>query len=373
MEIAYLAGWQPEKDAIFEAIARAVDRATRLPVIGVSPRGFAETRARTEAALAAAKHQPRGLARQAKRALIAGQYNWARRYFGRHPDRAAVCWNGLTGSRKAFMDGACDAGARRLFVERAPLPGRVTLDPAGVNYAGSLPRDPAFYRDWAATARPDRDTWRAMAEGLASRASRRADVGQGAGDAALDQPYLFCPLQVPNDSQVRLFSDWVRDLPHMVEVLADAARGLPAGWCLRVKEHPSARQSLADPLAAAVAASEGRLIVDNQTDTFAQVEASRGVLTLNSSVGLQAFFYDKPVVVLGQALFGLPGLVVRTESAVALAQALADPDTLTFDQSLRDVFMAYLDQVYYPKTVLGADGTMQIDPAVVRDRIAGRL
>ena len=371
--IAYLKGWTRRKDAIFRAVAQGAGGGRALPLIGLSFRGFPETAERAATALAVAKRQPKGrLGRALKRALIAAQYNWSRRYFMRHPDRIAVCWNGLTGSRRAFMEGARDAGAGRLFAELAPFPGRVTLDPAGVNALNGLPRAPAFYRDWAG-AEPSRsdEGWRAMGAGLVARASRRADVGQGDASAlARAGNFLFCPLQVPNDSQITLFSGWVGSVEGLIAALARASARLPEGWHVRLKEHPSARASLAEPLARAAAASGGRLVVDNATDSFAQLAASRGVLTINSSMGLQAFFHDKPVLVTGEAFFAIPGLVTPAPSETALGAALADAGGLAYDPDLRAAFMNYLDRVYYPRLDERPDGSAVIDAEALSAKLA---
>ncbi|MGB8624371.1 MAG: capsular biosynthesis protein [Paracoccaceae bacterium] len=370
--IAYLAEWTRKKDSAFRSIALAAGGGVRLPFIGLSFRPFPETAARARAALAVAKRQPNGaLGRALKYRLIWAQYNWSRRYFTRHPDRMAVCWNGLTGSRRVFMQGARDAGAATLFVELAPFPGRITLDPAGVNAQSALPRDPGFYRGWAA-GDPSRqgDDWRALGKNLTARVSRRQDVGQGDA-AALSEAgdFLFCPLQVPNDSQITLFGGWTGSVAGMLDALAEAAAALPEGWHIRLKEHPSARASLAAPLSAAIEKAQGRLVLDNRTDTFAQVAASKGVITINSSVGLQAFFHDQPVIVLGQAFFALPGLVTVADSATALRAALADPGALGFDPGLRGAFMTYLDRVYYPHAETAPDGSVTVD----RQAAAGKL
>ena len=276
-----------------------------------------------------------------KRQLLRGQYNWARTYFTRHPDHVAVAWNGLTGSRLCFLQGARDAGAPVLHAELAPLPGRITLDPAGVNAEGSVPQDPAFFRTHAAPA-----DWRKAGAGLTARASRRADVGQ-TGDALPDTPFLFCPLQVPDDSQVTLFAGWCGGMAGFLAALAQAAPQLPEGWHLRLKEHPSAKTSLAPQLAPLLAT--GRAVLDNDTDSFAQIAASRGVVTLNSSMGLQAFFHDKPVITLGRAFFALPGLVTPAADQPALNALFTTPDQLGHDEDLRAAFLGWLDQIYYPR------------------------
>jgi capsular polysaccharide export protein len=344
--IVYPAEYNDRKEAVFAALAQ-LDGGRRLGMIPLSFTDYPETPARVEAALARAKRVPKGaVGRWLKRQLIRGQYNWARAHFEDYPDRIAVAWNGLTGSRMAFMAGARDAGAATLFAELAPFPGRITLDPAGVNAEGSVPQDPAFYRGWAGrdVSRKD-ESWRALGAGLTARPSRRDDVGQGA-DALPDVPFLFCPLQVPNDSQVTLFAGWTGGMAGFLTALSQASQQLPDGWHLRLKEHPSAKMSLGDLVAPLVAG--GRVVLDNETDSFAQLAASRGVVTLNSSMGLQAFFHDKPVVVLGRAFWALPGVAHKVDGQAGLDAAFGDPDGLTFDPGLRAAFMNWLDREYYP-------------------------
>ncbi|MEO6300533.1 MAG: capsular biosynthesis protein, partial [Paracoccaceae bacterium] len=319
----------------------------RLRLIPWSWRGFPETSARVAVCLARAKRQPVGVGRWFKAVLIRLQYNGARRLFMRSPGVVTVAWNGLGGSRLAFLLAARDAGLATLACELAPFPGRITLDPRGVNAESVVPREPGFFRDWAGDdALRTGEGWRELGQGLTARASRRADVGQS--EAALPEgAFLFCPLQVPSDSQVTLFAGWTGGMAGFLAALGQAAMHLPDGWHLRVKEHPSARESLADALAGLVAL--GRVVVDNSSDSFAQLAASRGVVTLNSSIGLQAFFHDKPVVVLGEAFFKQAGLVVSVGDQAGLNAAFVGAAGLAFDPAGRARFMNWLDQVYYPR------------------------
>jgi capsular polysaccharide export protein len=369
--ITYLKGYSKKKDSFMSSVAEADGGRHVLRTIPMSLRDFPETRTRVEAALSVAKRQPKGpLGRALKRLLIRLQYNGSRRYFTRHRDTVALCWNGITGSRRVFMEGAKDAGVPTLYAELAPFPGRMQLDHTGVNALGSLPRDARFYTAWAA-GRPDRqnEDWRHLGANLTARASKRADVGQASGADLAGEKFLFVPLQVPNDSQITLFSGWVGSVPNMLAALAKAAAALPDGWHIRVKEHPSAKTSLAWPLASAVEAAKGRIVIDNQTDTFEQVRASRGVITINSSVGLQAFFYDKPVIVLGEAFFAMPGLVTVADSPEALSGALYQAESLSFDPELRAAFMSYLDQVHFPHVSDDPIAGAMIDQKAAQARI----
>lgn len=336
--IIYPAEFKPQQEALFAALGAADGGAMRLRMIPLSLRDYPETAARVAVAMARAKRQPQGVARWVKAQLIRAQYNGARRLFAAHPGAVGVVWNGLGGSRQAFAMAARDAGCGVLFCELAPFPNRITVDPLGVNAEGS-----AVLADVSATDAGD--GWRALGLGMTARMSRRADVGQAAGTP--QGRYLFCPLQVPGDSQVTLFAGWTGGMSGFLAALTTAASHLPPGWHLRVKEHPSARSSLRAALAPLIAT--GRVILDNATDSLTQIAGSAGVVTLNSSMGLQAFFQDKPVVVLGRALFARPGLVTMAGDQAALNAAFAAPDHLTFDPDLRARFMNWLDQVYYPR------------------------
>lgn len=335
--IIYPAEWNARKEAVFTALARADGGGRRLWTIPWSWRDHPQTTARVALCLSRAKRQPKGLGRALKSLLIRLQYNGARRLFARHPGAVAVAWNGLGGSRQAFLLAARDAGLGTLACELAPFPDRITVDPRGVN-AESM----AMGHDFSTT--PADDDWRAMGTTLTARPSRRADVGQTTAPLP-DTPFLFCPLQVPNDSQVTLFAGWTGGMDGFLRALTQAAAKLPPGWHLRIKEHPSART----PLNLAPLLATGRVILDNQTDSFAQLQASQAVVTLNSSMGLQAFFHDKPVITLGRAFFARQGLVQVAGDQVQLNQLFATPHSLTFDATQRARFMTWLDRSYYPR------------------------
>lgn len=371
----YLKDGDPEIDGMLRSVCETGGEARQITDFSISFRDWPETQARAEESVATAKRRPRSERhRNTKKLVYRVQYNRFRRLFETEKDAVAVAWNGITGTRRAFMAAAADAGRPRLYLERAPLPGRVTVDPVGINQLNMLPRDPQAFRDWGARdpSRTGRD-WLRLREIMTARKSKRADVGQSEAEAAYDGPFLFCPLQVPDDTQIRQFAGWVRDIEHFIDLLAQACRHLPEGWTLRVKEHPSSKIPLGEALAAAQTTSGSRLIIDNQTDTFQQVAASHGVVTLNSSVGLQAFFYEKPVIVLGEAFFRMPGLVHPADTADEFNALFAKPDGLGYDADLRNAFMTYLDQVYYPKVEKDSGGDVRVLPDLVRPKIDAAL
>lgn len=369
----YLKDGNPEIDGMMASVCAMGGSGTR-PVGDLHWRfsDYPETAERAQQSLKHAKHQTSSRHTKALKAkLYSVQYNWFRRRFERTPNAVAVAWNGLTGTRRAFMSAAKDSGTPHIYMERAPLPGRVTVDTVGVNQENGLPREIGFYRDWADTV-PDGhgDGWRALKHKLTARkAEKRGDVGQvDADDTLADTPFLFCPLQVPDDTQLKMFGGWVPNIYRFVDLLELAAEALPDGWHLRFKEHPSSRIPLGEVLERARAAQPGKIVVDNDTDTFQQVAASRAVITLNSSVGLQSFWYDKPVLTLGQAFFRIPELVTPVNNMTELFKTFQTIGDVGYDADARSVFMNYLDQVYYPDI----SGTGK-DTIVLPDRVLPKL
>jgi len=320
-----------------------------------------QTGARAETALLAARNVPAGLRRGIFLRLLRAQYNGTRRYFEAHPDHVAVAWNGLNGSRRVFMDAARDAGAKTLFFELGPFPGRITVDPKGVNYTNALPRVAEPYQAWLAQSGIEPTGWRALGTHIRQRAPDQLPV-PSAGLPPLTAPFIFAPLQVPGDSQLRLFGGAFRTVDAFVASLIEAAAALPDGWHLRLKEHPSTRPFVADMLRGVTAP----IYLDNASDTFAQVSASQGVVTINSSVGLESMFFDKPVLACGQCFWAIPGMADLAPDQASLTTAMARAPEWSFDAATRNAVMSFLDQVYYPSVSPGSDGA---NHQTIRDRL----
>ncbi len=330
----------------------------RLPKLAFA--NWPQTTERAEKALLAARGIPAlGLKRRIWTRILQMQYNGTRRYFERNPDHVAVVWNGLNGSRRVFLDAAKDAGAKTLSFELGPFPGRITVDPVGVNYANSLPRSAVPYKNWLSESGVDPSAWRALGAQIRQRTPDQPPA-PSAGLPSLTDPFIFAPLQVPGDSQLRLFGGAFRTVDAFVTALVQAAKALPDGWHLRLKEHPSTPAFVADILRGV----DAPIYLDNVSDTFAQVAASRGVVTVNSSVGLEAMFFDKPVVACGQCFWAIPGMAAQAPDQDGLTKALAQAPDWTFDPDTRNAVMSFLDQVYYPKL-------SDSDPQTIKDRLNG--
>lgn len=334
----------------FKSVGRHFTSCRYLYVPGFSIRGFAESRAvaqrvyethLTSSRSGAIKWVPAWL----KKLQISFQYNSLRRYFESKPGMLALCWNGLDRKRLMFSLAAQHANVPVLYSELAPFAGYLQLDPQGINAACSLPKDLDFYRKWDRTT-PEVPDWGQPLKSIVARAPRNPQsVTQETSSLPLG-PYLFVPLQVEGDSQLRYFGGWINNIQSLLEAIDKAAVCLPEGWHVRIKEHPSSTRSFAEAI---LKLPSGRCYLSNGEDTFAQVQGSSGVVTVNSSVGLQSFAYQKPVCVLGQAFYGFEPIVNVAPNQDRLNRIFARPHELFFDEQGRTVFLRYLLQQAYVK------------------------
>ena len=312
--------------------------------IGLKP--FRQTAQAAQIAVDSAKRTPRTRWSEFwKKSFYALQYNGARAFFEKQSaDAVALVWNGLNGSRYVFAQAAKDAGCRTLYFELAPLPDRITVDPSGVNFNNMLPRSAKPYLDWW-THQGKPETWRGVAKQITQRQGASPPEDAVSGIPPLTENFIFAPLQVEGDSQLRLFGGDFKTVGSFVDGLIEASKALPKGWHLRIKEHPDNHGRFAEKIAKD---GNSQVWLDNRTDTFEQVRASQLVITVNSSVGLQAMFFEKPVVACGECFWAIDGIASHTPERRAFLTLFRSPTRVQFVPEARSAFLEFLTTVYYP-------------------------
>jgi len=247
-----------------------------------------------------------------------------------------------------------------VFEEGYLRPGHITLESGGVNGHSRLPRDAAWLRTAAETtlenpvaaAPPDRFAMRAlwdiqynaatlllrwrypgyrthrpwtaaveyaagarrMAAGFHVRNRREAST-QGLFDIARDW-YLF-PLQLDADSQIRLHSPYGR-MKGAIEYVVNSFAAHAAADCrLVVTEHPldnGVTRLRRETFQAAAKAGISERTVYLEGGTSPELfSRCRGLVTVNSSLALEALSRGIPVKTLGTALYDIAGLTAQTD------------------------------------------------------------
>ncbi|KEQ51760.1 capsule biosynthesis protein [Sphingobium chlorophenolicum] len=128
-----------------------------------------------------------------------------------------------------------------------------------------------------------------------------------------DRPYFTLPLQLDSDYQIRLHSPFGTMRAALRFVIKSFAAHAPANTALVVKRHPLDPGLVAwGRLTRRLAAQYGvgdRVFYLADWDIAEVVGNSLGVVTVNSTVGTLALNAGKPVVVLGHAVYKVPGVV----------------------------------------------------------------
>lgn len=176
---------------------------------------------------------------------------------------------------------------------------------------------------------------------FASKRRRQAEQAIAASTrlaTGTDARFFLFPLQLPGDYQIIKHSPG-SDLSAVVEaVIASFARYAPEETRLLFKVHPIDNGLSRWPQRIGDAASRlnvgDRVFVADGGNTDSLIERSAGVVTVNSTVGLTALAFNRPVIALGAAIYDVDGLT----SQAALADfwrrpPLPDPDL--FDAFMR--------------------------------------
>ncbi|MEW5944270.1 MAG: capsular biosynthesis protein [Pseudomonadota bacterium] len=130
---------------------------------------------------------------------------------------------------------------------------------------------------------------------------------------SMHKRFFLVPLQVHNDSQVRFHSRFESVEAFIREVVESFACDAPRECSLVLKHHPMDRgYTNYTRLIRELADQHGlgdRLIYVHDGHLPTLQKQALGVVTINSTVGLSAFFHKAPVKILGEAVYDVPGLV----------------------------------------------------------------
>ncbi len=250
-------------------------------------------------------------------------------------------WNGCNLVRQTLVSVAQKHGIKPLFFEVGNFPGKLFVDPEGVNcrsryarHRQGLKKNPmpltlsafhlwkASYLDskrkkhtvpqavmsvnfnlgfaydligfWmlgAITSEPSRPFWKTV--DFVQR--RLLKLPLESFDPARNSGYVFFPLQVSTDSQVL----WNSDISQAdaLKKAADSARN--EGRVLVVKPHPAEPHWSALREILKFKNEFNFKLVDG--NTFSLMQHCSRVITLNSTVGLEAMLLDKPVEIFGRS------------------------------------------------------------------------
>jgi capsular polysaccharide export protein len=222
------------------------------------------------------------------------------------------------------------------FFENGLLPKSTTLDFVGINAQNCVPRDPQFF---AGVQVMDTYVWQ-----ITGRKYKKPDPAQFVPPAR----YILVPFQKERDSQILENSPWIRTMPALVQAAQQALEScLDKEIHLIFRPHPSAVTQY--PELQKQIQAHPRLHFDSSMPLDKAIQNAEAVLTINSSVGMEAILMAKKVIVLGDAYYKIFGLSVGVHTQSELNRALNQLPEFTVQEPLRSQFIAYLQQKYVVK------------------------
>ena len=238
-----------------------------------------------------------------------------------------LIWNGLKFRQRIAVSAAKQLNIQCYFIERGAFPGTTTLDEHGINFINSVPREASFYETYE------------------KRVPSPQLVEHIARPDKLPENYIFIPFQVNTDSQIVLFSPWIKDMFSLIDYLKSAVQTENDIPTIIFKPHPSCPQDYSKIESELQSITDKiKFVRDISTPTL--IKYADAVATINSSVGMEAILMRKKVIVMGQAFYNIEGISLCAESPQSLTLKLMEVKNWQPNKELTNNFLNYLKYEY---------------------------
>lgn len=244
-----------------------------------------------------------------------------------------MLWSGVTFRQSIAKKAAKALNIQSLFIENGLLPQTIVIDPVGVNYDNSLPKNADFYKNYRPPQKP-------LPQKLIPRAPKNADKFTQKA-VSLPNRYIFIPFQVDYDTQLIVNSPHIANMRELFDMIEQVQKRLgDPSLHFVFKEHPSSLIEYPDLHERAK--EHTNLHIINGYPTQELIEKSLAVVTINSTVGIEALLLEKKVIVLGNAFYAIEGIVKQARTASQLVEILDTLQRWQPDAKLREKFLKYL-------------------------------
>ena len=247
-----------------------------------------------------------------------------------------VIWNGHKLPNITVVKAAEKLGISVIYYENGLLPNTTCLDPKGVNYASSIKRDKNVYLncDLSQTALFKTPELTARV----NHKKRKAFV-----QSKLPKRYIFVPFQVPHDTQIVCYSPWIHSMEMLfTEVMTAIEKLNDPELKVVFKEHPSWHKHYSH-----LYKKHPQAVFANGNVTADLIDSAEAVITINSTVGLEALLVGRRVITLGLACYNIDELVLHARNNEELSERISQMSQgWQFNTQLRNQFFNYIKHVY---------------------------
>jgi capsular polysaccharide export protein len=212
-------------------------------------------------------------------------------------------------------------------------------------------------------------TYAGIGRRLLRRGAERAE-GEAALQRAAGRPYWVFAMQMENDFSLRAYSNYIDMDTPVGETVRSFAKHAPADGHLIVKVHPLdpclKRWGRRIPAIAEAAGVGQRVHVAHHGRLDAMLAGARGLVTVNSTVGLRAVVVGCAAKALGQAVWDVPGLAHQGPLDAFWTEGAAP------DPALREDFLAALQATTQLRGVFYAPAGRAVAVAETVERLHTR-
>jgi capsular polysaccharide export protein len=270
----------------------------------------------------------------------------------------------------------------RVFEAGLFRPNTITIDPIGVNANNSVPRKRSFYEDvninekeinnirmididlpnssasyihnrfvdFVCTKTGRQEDTRIIYESMFNKILRRlkSKASSNKMSISMKNEYIFVPFQVKDDSQIIQNSPIFKSMFDLVSFLVSEIKiwnkNNNDNLHIVFKEHPADTTNYHNLYQKF--SSNDNVIFLREGDTQELIRNSKLVITINSTVGLEAIGQFKKVLTLGEAFYNIEGIAVHCKVPSEFQQCLNKAISNGIDDRLINNFLSYLRNEY---------------------------
>ena len=252
---------------------------------------------------------------------------------------ACFIWNGLVYPPKGLKTLCVRAGIPLFHLERGLLPNYMVIDPQGINYGGSLGGD-----NWKSLQKIDYQyDLRSVQLYIEKFRTEKVSIVNQDGLQSKDilsrllslkktKKIILIPTQIDSDTNIIYYSPLFRTNEDVIKAMLESMIKHDDAYII-VKTHPE--DSTVDTGSLQKILGDRGTVMDNMHIHWL-IEASHAVVVRNSTVGLEALLFRKPVICLGKSAYSEKGftydvndresLITTIDRVLSLPQSYAGND-----------------------------------------------
>lgn len=282
-------------------------------------------------------------------------YNYFR-YFRKITNKyqQIMFWNGMTFRQAIAFEIAKLYNITPIYIENGLMPNRIVIDKNGVNFNNSVPRNKDFFIKYKNN--------KSLPNELIPRKPKNAKKFENIKKEPLFKEYVFIPFQLDYDTQIMLFSPWIKNMRMLYHVVENVASNSNIKFIF--KEHPSSIKNYPD--LHKKANNNPNIMFANAYATQELIEKSNAVITMNSTVGIESLLLGKKVITLANAFYNIKDIVYHCENEQELENTVKNLPSIPRDEELITNFLKYL---YYDYLIEGNFKDFKCDFKKIQDII----